>query len=86
MSSNKEFEESSKQKKEQSRFGTSPTSPLDIKETRKAFDIALGSMIEKFMDCPVCQGVKEYCPTPQMGYARCPTRLRAGRGGIRRVS
>ncbi len=86
--SNNEYEESSKQKKEreiESRYGSKPV------EAKKAFDVALESMIQKFEDCPVCQGAKEYCPTPQMGYARCPTRrasikhLKAGRGGIRRV-
>ena len=87
MSNNEEYQESPKQKKEreiESKYGSKPVA-------KKAFDTALESMIQKFEDCPVCQGAKEYCPTPQMGYARCPTRrasikhLKAGRGGIRRV-
>ena len=59
--------------------------------SKEAFEEAVNEMVEKFMDCPKCQGVKEYCPTPQMGYAHCPTRraaikhLKQGRGGIRRV-
>ena len=81
MSDNKEYEESPRQKKEreiESRYGVKPTSPLDLKGTRKAFDIALESMIQKFADCPICQGEFETaCPTPQMGYARCPTRRTA---------
>lgn len=73
MNSNKEYEESPRQKKEkeiESKYGTKPT-------TTKAFDVALEGMLEKFADCPICQGEETHCPTPQMGYQRCPTRRSA---------
>ena len=45
--------------------------------SKEAFKVALDEMIEKFADCPICQGESEYFPTPQEGYARCPTRRSA---------
>jgi len=45
--------------------------------SKEAFKEAVDVMIEKFADCPICQGEPEYCPTPQMGYQRCPTRRSA---------
>lgn len=57
--------------------GPRPRKPKYTSDAKKAFDIALDGMLEKFADCPICQGEPEYCPTPQMGYQRCPTRRSA---------
>lgn len=60
----------------QKKYGVGPR-PTSPKDTKKAFDVALDSMLQKFADCPICQGEETHCPTPQMGYQRCPTRRSA---------